>query len=344
VKSTQATTVTPPESIVVRPPRREEAPDVAAMITAATAGWFAWPQTTPETILAWWDSPAVQLERDARVALAPDGLAGYVLLLPSERWRSTFWLDMWTKDDHASTAAAGLLTSLEPSVTALARRAAPAATVRLRLQVEEERHGLREALEQHGFEIVRSPLRMVAELDRADPTPTWPEGISVRTYLPTDARSVYEFQTAVLGDTWEFVSEPFENWVKETEAPTFDPSLWWLAEQDGELAGVLLCRVDPAEPDLAWMHVLGVRRSFRGVWLWRGLLLHALQEFRARGLRQVGLGVDADNPTGACLLARRFGFRVAQTFWTYERRLRGPQHVRRLLRRAGRAAGLRASR
>jgi ribosomal protein S18 acetylase RimI-like enzyme len=216
--------------------------------------------------------------------------------------------------------------------------------VRLRLQVEASRGGLREVLEQRGFDIVRSPLRMLADLDHRQPPPTWPEGISVRTFVPADARTLHAFQMEVLGDTWEFAPEPFETWVAETEAANFDPSLWWLAERDGELAGAMLCRVDPADLELGWLHVIGVSRPWRGRALGRALVQHALHELQARGLRRAGLGVDADNPTGACLLAERNGFRIAQRFWTYELRLRGPQHVRRLLHRAGRVIGVQSSR
>jgi mycothiol synthase len=343
---TQAATVPQSEVIVTRPPRREEAPGVAALMTAATSGWLGWAETTPETILDWWDSPAVELEEDARVAVASDELIGYAFLLPSERWRSTFWLELWTRGGAAAenATASGLLTALEPRTAALALRAQPAATVRLRTQVEASRGGLREVLEQRGFDIVRSPLRMLADLDRPQPPPSWPDGISVRTFVPADARALHAFQMEALGDTWEFVPEPYETWVAETEAAHFDPSLWWLAERDGELVGAMLCRVDAADPGLGWLHVIGVRRSWRGRALGLALLHHALHELQARGLSRAGLGVDADNPTGARLLAERNGFRVAQRFWTYERRLRGPQHIRRVLRRAGRAVGVRASR
>jgi ribosomal protein S18 acetylase RimI-like enzyme len=210
--------------------------------------------------------------------------------------------------------------------------------------VEAGRHELRDALEQRGFEIVRSPLRMVVDLDRSLAPPTWPDEIRVRTFDPADARRLYAFQMEVLGDTWEFEAEPFESWLAETEAASFDPSLWWLAEHDGELVGTMTCRVDSADPGLGWMHVLGVHRAWRGRWLWRPLVLQALHEFRSRGLRRVGLGVDADNPTGAGLLAKRFGFRVAQRYWTYERQLRGPQPLRRLLHGARRAVGVQSAR
>lgn len=330
------------ESLVVRSPRRDEAPEVAELLTAATSGWLGWPETTASTILGWWES-AAELEQDARVAVAPEGLIGYALLLPRERWRSTFWVELWTRpaETDESTTVRALLADLQPRIAALSLAAPPAATVRLRLQVEESSSALREVLEERGFEIVRSPIRMIADLDRLAPPPSWPDGIRLRTFVPADARNLYAFLMKALGDTWEFAPEPFESWILETEAAEFDPSLWWLAESEGELVGAMLCRTDPADPGLGWLHVIGVSRAWRRRSLGRALVQHALHELQAREMRTAGLGVDADNPTGASLLAESNGFRVAQRFWTYERQLRGPRHIRRLLNRAGRVVGAR---
>jgi GNAT superfamily N-acetyltransferase len=326
------------EAIGTRAPRLDEAAAVAELVSAVSSGWLGWSKTTAETILSWWTSPGLSLEDDVRIAVAEDEMVGYAFLLPSERWRSTFWLELWARTGYGEAEiATALVAALRPRTTVLARHVAPRATARLRIQVEEHRHGVRSALERCGFEIVRSPLRMVAGLDRALPAPSWPDGIRLRTFVPSDARALHDLEMEVLGDTWEFEPESFESWVAETEADNFDASLWWIAEHDGELVGTLTCRIDSSDPRLGWLHVLGVRRAWRGSWLWRALLLHALHEFRARGLERVGFGVDAENPTGACVLARRFGFQVAERYWTYEQRLRRPQPVRRLLRGARRA-------
>jgi mycothiol synthase len=333
------------EGVRTRPPRLEDAPRVAALVTAATSGWLGWAEATEETILGWWRSPGVHLEHESRVAVTAEELTGYAFLLPGERFRSTIWLELWIREGaDESMIGDALLTGLEPRLTMLARRATPAAPVRLRLQVEASRRAVGEMLERRGFEIVRSPIRMVADLDRGLPRPSWPDGVRVRTFVPADARSVHTFQMEALRDTWEFEPESFETWMAETEAPRFDPSLWWIAEREGELVGVMLCRMDSSDPELGWLHVIGVGRPWRRRALGQALLLHALHEFRARGLRRAALGVDADNPTGARRLAERNGFQVAQRFWTYERRLRGSQPLRRILRGVRRTVRARSSR
>jgi ribosomal protein S18 acetylase RimI-like enzyme len=51
------------------------------------------------------------------------------------------------------------------------------------------------------------------------------------------------------------------------------------------------------------------------------LLLQAFKEFRARGFREVGLGVDAASLTGATRLYESVGMRVTAQFDIYEKQL-----------------------
>jgi GNAT superfamily N-acetyltransferase len=155
---------------------------------------------------------------------------------------------------------------------------------------------------------------------------------------------VYELEMEVLAETWGFIPESFETWIAQTESEDFDPNLWWVAEHEGEPIGVLLCHVDEMDPELVYLRVVGVRRGWRGRWLAVALYFHSAQEFRARGLQRAWGLVDADNPSGAHLLAGRSGFQEARRFHIYERRLRGPRPVRRVLRRARRVVSGRASR
>ena len=52
------------------------------------------------------------------------------------------------------------------------------------------------------------------------------------------------------------------------------------------------------------------------------LLLHSFGEFYRRGIDKVGLGVDAQNLTGATRLYERAGMHVALQHDTYEKELR----------------------
>jgi len=65
----------------------------------------------------------------------------------------------------------------------------------------------------------------------------------------------------------------------------------------------------PGEPDLGWVESLGACPKWRRRGLGEALLSSAFRALHQRGLRQVGLGVDAENPTGALRLYERVGMR-----------------------------------
>ncbi len=68
--------------------------------------------------------------------------------------------------------------------------------------------------------------------------------------------------------------------------------------------------------------MVAVRHPWRGRGLGLALLRHAFGEFYRRGVREVGLSVDAVSTTGAPRLYRRAGMRVAGRYMLYQRELR----------------------
>ena len=63
---------------------------------------------------------------------------------------------------------------------------------------------------------------------------------------------------------------------------------------------------------MGWVRSLWVRRPWRKRGLGNALLLNAFRQFHERGERRVGLGVDAESPTGATRLYERAGMRVVE--------------------------------
>jgi len=56
--------------------------------------------------------------------------------------------------------------------------------------------------------------------------------------------------------------------------------------------------------------------------LGEALLLHSFNEFYKRGMLNIGLGVDASNPTGATRLYQKVGMQVKVEDVVYEKELR----------------------
>jgi len=184
----------------------------------------------------------------------------------------------------------------------------------------EKAAALRELLESRGFFFEHFSFRMVAELEDDLPDPEWPEEISVRTFRDEDLRAVHELHQETFGDLRDHSRTPFDVWRHWTLREPFEPGLPFLALADDELAGISICRPEwSGDPSLGWVSVIGVRRPWRGKGLGLALLRHSFRELRARGKTRVGLGVDAENATGAVRLYERTGMEVVRRRLWYEK-------------------------
>jgi ribosomal protein S18 acetylase RimI-like enzyme len=147
---------------------------------------------------------------------------------------------------------------------------------------------------------------MRRELDGELPMPVWPDGVSVRTFEPADGEAVH----ALLDEAyrgWDAGYTPLAHahWARAMIGDSeFDPALWFLAERDGALAGCALYW------DSGWLKDLAVRADERGRGIGRALVLTGFHACARRGIRSVGLKVDAANPTGAQRLYESLGFTI----------------------------------
>jgi ribosomal protein S18 acetylase RimI-like enzyme len=149
--------------------------------------------------------------------------------------------------------------------------------------------------------------RMRRPLEDDPPTPSWPDGIGVRSFHPEDAPAVHALlEHAYRGGGGSV--DPFETWLTAMMSDAeFDPELWFLAElEGGSLAGAALCWTS------AFLKDLVVHDSWRGRGLGAALVHHVLGEFRERGAPAVELKVASDNPAGAQRLYERLGFVVVE--------------------------------
>jgi len=173
------------------------------------------------------------------------------------------------------------------------------------------------AYEQAGFALSTEVLEMAVDLDEPPPEPPLARGVTVRTYTDADAHAV----RGLLDDAyagWDEAYVPFthEDWLAfMTDHDTFDPEYWFLAEDDGELAGVCLTWKE------GWIKDLAVEPAARGRGVGELLLRHAFARLYQRGARKVGLKVDAHNPTSAIRLYERVGMRVVKRHRSYLKKL-----------------------
>jgi ribosomal protein S18 acetylase RimI-like enzyme len=170
-----------------------------------------------------------------------------------------------------------------------------------------------------GHRDVRHFLTMRIDLDETPEPPTWPRGIVVDTFEPEDERAFHSALGEAFAQEWGVVQTEFDEWRRlRLEDPDFDPTLWFVARDGGELAAGARCEL---LFDGGWIAAIGVRPAWRRRGIGRALLLHAFAEFRRRGKTVVRLGVDAENPTGAAHLYEGAGMTVEFEDVVYEKEL-----------------------
>jgi mycothiol synthase len=199
-------------------------------------------------------------------------------------------------------------------------RALVASSRSMRLGALAENGAAWRLLAARGYREARHYFTMRIELDDELEQPVWPDGIAVATFRPEDARAVHAALNEAFAEEWGWHALPFEEWREHRlEASHTDLSLWFIAWEDDDVAGVARCEDD--RDGGGWIGAIGVRKQWRGRGIGRALLLHAFGEFRRRGDPHAGLGVDAENPTGATRLYESVGMRVIKEDVIFEKSL-----------------------
>ena len=297
-------------SAEIREPDRSEAPPLARFLGEYALAVFGEAELSEDEVRHWFSLPGIWM----RVAVRNGRVVGYLdVVARADGMR--FDVDARTLDRNIAEA---LLSAAEEHARPQAGHGAV-----LRGYAPGQEPALAEVFARDGWVPIRHFFQMQIELGDELPEPRWPEGIAVRTFRSGEEARVYEAQMAAFADHWDFHPQTMEEWLHEgVESPRFDPSLWWLAEDGGEVAGLALTAWHHSDdPHFGWVAVLGVRPAWRRRGLGKALLLHSFGEFRRRGATRVGLGVDAENTAGAVRLYERAGMKVARRHDAYEKTL-----------------------
>ena len=283
-------------ALTFRHPAPDDAARVLALMIRRDVEEVGRPDSSLDDLHYDWDH--ISLERDAWLALTPEGgLAGYAAVVP---WTAALRYDVLLDPSWpAATQELGrdLLARCQTRGAELARGGACQPIARLYIaHVNAAERAMAEAA---GFRLVRYQFQMRIQMDAPPPPPEWPAGVKLRTALPgQDDRALHAFMQAAF-DRPGHTPQPFEAWQEfMMQTALFQAELWFLAEADGELAGVCLCF---ACPEIGWVQALGVVKGQRQRGLGTALLRHAFGEFWKRDMGLVGLAVQAENQAAVAL-------------------------------------------
>ena len=300
-----------PELIV---PGVNDAARIAAVINARSQALHGVTEESAEGVARWFALPTLDPASDMRLAVDADGEPlGYADVGGPDGGGPKAYVDLRTGP------GANALQLLFAWAEARAAERAGAGGV-VQFFVDQKDMALREVLAGEGYASIRSSYEMERGLEGELEPPAWPDGLDPRAFAVEDAETVFAAQEEAFADHWGFEPATFESWRAYNLAETEDPSLWRIVWDGDQVAG--LCVNRPARGEdttVGWVGSLAVRRPWRRRGLGEALLRDAFLRFAERGKRSAGLGVDAENTTGAVALYERVGMHVVRRSDTWER-------------------------
>ncbi len=297
-----------PDGFRVRPATVEDATAINELVIAVDTAVQGWSDSTETELVDWWRLTDLA---ESSWVVEDGSLAAYgVVIAHGENAETDGFV-------HPAKTGLGLGSWLVLRGEQRARELGYRAVLTWCLGPDTDARAL---FERFGYREVRRFYRMLVEHEAEPPAPEWPEGFRLSTFEPGDGRAFHAALNEAFAEEWNHVSEPFEQWAeRRINVPDFDPSRWFIVREGDEIAAVLRCDADRA--GAGWVGALGVLRSWRKRGLGLALLRHAFGEFYRRGQPRVGLGVDAQNPTGATRLYERVGMHVAYEAVAFEKKL-----------------------
>jgi len=197
---------------------------------------------------------------------------------------------------------------------------------RLESWAHEKELGRIALLEANGYQVARYDYEM--ERPNLDDIPglPLPDGIELRPAREEHLRGIWETEVEVFRDHWGSVDDTEASFQRKRDDPRRDMSLWVVAWDGDQIAGQVLNRIDRETNEKlglkrGWVNSVGVRRAWRRRGLGRALVAESLRVLRQRGMTTAGLGVDAENGTGALGIYEAVGFSVAATERVYRKPL-----------------------
>ena len=284
----------------------------------------------PDGIRSEWTLPSFNLATNTRAVFTNDGqLIGYVEVWDNDDIPSR--INVWGRV-HPDYQGQGIGTHLMQWAEARAHQALPRVPADVRVCYQTSCASTyapsHELLRSLGMTLVRHFWQMEIDLTHP-PTVQLPDGLTIRSMIPDkEERAVIQAVRDSFKDHWGYVEQPFEQEFAEWQHfmhndPDYDPSLWFVALDGEQIAGISICDLKSHEdPKMGWIGTLGVLRPWRRRGLGVALLHHSFAELYKRGQTKAALGVDASSLTGATRLYERAGMRVARQSDTYEKEIR----------------------
>ena len=180
-----------------------------------------------------------------------------------------------------------------------------------------------------GFVPIRFGYEMRRYLAGSLPDHPLPPGIELRPVTTELHRQIFDADNEAFLDHWGHRPKTDSDFVARFDNPETDTSLWCVAWDGEEVAGVVMNAIFTDENEQlgirrGWLEHVSVRRPWRGRGVAKALCAASFRVLREHGMEEAWLGVDGSNPTGAVRLYEGLGFHVVRGWKAYGRPVDGP--------------------
>ena len=323
IKENKMRNVSLPSSLRLRPAKWMDLDAVAQLIyDVCKADGDTTVAVTPEELRHEWETAGFSLEQDTFLVETGDGKVVGFEEFHNDHAHAILATDGYVHPDfRAMGIGTTLLRAVENRACEEMSLARPDLRVALRSTIDNRDQASHDLHKNESYQPLRYHWRMEITLNGPPDASQFPAGIELRPFVKGEHDiAVWEAQNESFRDNWGSRAVTLEDWKQNRfDDPEFNPSLWVVAWDGNEVAGFSINRY---RMGIGWIRTLGVRRVWRNRGLGLALLQQSFGEFYRRGKNVIGLGVDAQSPTGATRLYQKAGMYVASEFVTYEKELR----------------------
>jgi ribosomal protein S18 acetylase RimI-like enzyme len=177
---------------------------------------------------------------------------------------------------------------------------------------------LRKAITDAGLHLVRKYWTM-RNYQPDGKYPKLPSNVKIRRADFEGEKATWHFLLMdSFSDHYGFQKKAFHDWLsKQEEMPLQDENGVFFLEENGLPVGFLVCTNHRAENQGGFIDKLGVRKNFRGRGYGEMLLKWGCAYSVERGFKDVALGVDTGNETGAVALYEKSGFKSSNVWLAF---------------------------
>ena len=312
-----------PAGFSLRPSEWADLAGVAQLIHAVcVADGDAAMAVSPEKLAQEWKAPGFQLASDCWVVTDPSGKLVGVETFINRFAHASLQGDGYVHPEYTNLGiGSSLLARLEQRAQLEIALAPPNLRVFLRNCMGINENKACAIHEDAGFMAIRYSWRMEIALSLPPSPPNLPVGLELRRFDPHSQDLLLHLaHEDAFRDHWAHTPRSYEFWQTSVLGKSdFDPSLWFVVWDGGQIAGYSLCR---SRQGIGWVGSLGVSRPWRKQGLGIALLQYSFHQLYLRGYTTIGLTVDASSPTGATRLYERAGMQIASEYVIYEKEYR----------------------